>query len=49
MKPYTCNEYRQEMVLLSLKRRLADPSLAAEEKAHLEKEIKKLEAQMGMD
>ena len=49
MKPYTCTEYREEMVLLGLKRRLADPALDPGEKARLEKEIKKLEAQMGMD
>jgi hypothetical protein len=49
MKPYTCNEYREEMVLVGLRRRLADPSLDSTEKAKLEKEIKKLEVQMGMD
>ncbi|WP_200907141.1 hypothetical protein [Desulfatitalea tepidiphila] len=49
MKPYTCNEYREEMVLVGLRRRLADPTLNPTEKAKLEKEIKKLEVQMGMD
>lgn len=49
MKPYTCTEYREEMVLLGLRRRLADPSLSAQEKEKLEKEIKKLEVRMGMD
>jgi hypothetical protein len=49
MKTYTCNEYREEMVLVGLRRRLADPSLDPREKAKLEKEIKQLEAQMGMD
>ena len=49
MKPYTCTEYRQEMVLLGLKRRLADPALDPSEKKQIEKEIKILEAQMGMD
>jgi len=37
------------MVLLSLQRRLSDPGLAPDERAQIEKEIRKLEAQMGMD
>ena len=45
---YTCNEYREEMLLLSLRRRLADPSLPAAEKEALQKEIQELEKQMGM-
>lgn len=49
MKPYTCTEYREEMVLVGLRRRLADPTLDPQEKEKLEKEIKKLETQMGMD
>jgi len=49
MKPYTCNEYREEMVLVGLRRRLADPALDPQEKEKLEEEIKKLEARMGMD
>lgn len=48
MKPYTCTEYRQEMVLLGLRRRLADPELDQNEKKRLEEEIRKLEADMGM-
>ncbi len=46
---YTCNEYREEMVLLSLKRRLNEPGLALDEKTQIEKEIRELEARMGMD
>ncbi len=46
---YTCTEYREEMILLSLKRRLNDPGLAPDEKAQIEEEIRKLEAKMGMD
>ena len=49
MKPYTCTEYREEMVLVGLRRRLADPDLKPEERAQLEKEIKEHEARMGMD
>jgi len=47
--PYTCGDYRQEMVLLSLKKRLAEGGLAPEEKAVIEKEIATLEKEMGMD
>lgn len=46
---YTCTEYRQEMVLLSLKRQLADPGLHGEDKQRIEKEIRKLEKDMGMN
>ncbi|MBT8342042.1 MAG: hypothetical protein HKP58_07935 [Desulfatitalea sp.] len=46
---YTCTQYREEMVLLGLKRRLSEPALNTEERKRIEKEIKKLEAQMGMD
>ena len=49
MKPYTCTEYREEMVLVGLRRRLADPATSPEEKEALEKEIKRLETEMGMD
>lgn len=48
MKAYTCTEYRQEMVLLSLRRRLADPTLAPSEKKELEAQVHKLETEMGM-
>jgi hypothetical protein len=48
MKAYTCTEYRQEMVLLGLRRRLADPALNPSEKKELEAQIRKLEADMGM-
>ena len=47
MKAYTCTEYRQEMVLLSLRRRLADPSLEPSEKKELEAQVRKLETEMG--
>ena len=46
---YTCNEYRQEMMLLGLKNRLSSENLSDEEKRNLVKEIKKLEAVMCMD
>jgi hypothetical protein len=48
MKPYTCTEYRQEMILLGLQRRLADPNLDPAEKQRLEKQIRKIEKDMDM-
>jgi len=46
---YTCNEYRQEMVLLGLKNRLSSKNLSDEEKQNIVEEIKKLETVMCMD
>ena len=46
---YTCNEYREEMRLLALKRQLEKPELAPAERAALEAEMRELEARMGMD
>ncbi|MCU0556069.1 MAG: hypothetical protein MUF67_02015 [Desulfobacterales bacterium] len=45
---YTCHEYREEMLLLGLRRRLADDSLSSAEKEALQKAIAELEKQMGM-
>jgi hypothetical protein len=49
MKRYTCSDYRQEMMLAGLRRQLARPDLSAAEKKHIEEEIRRLEADMGMD
>jgi hypothetical protein len=46
---YTCSEYREEMILLGLKRRLAEPGLPEKEKRLLIERIGKLEQEMGMD
>ena len=46
---YTCNDYRTEMILLGLKRRLELEDLSAEEREEILKQIKKLEAKMGLD
>lgn len=46
---YTCLEYREEMLLLGLKRQLEDPTLSETEKQHLAEKIRKLEKKMGMD
>ena len=45
---YTCNEYREEMQLLGLQRRLHDQDISEEERKCLEERIRDLEAAMGM-
>ncbi|MGA8239275.1 MAG: hypothetical protein WB818_01805 [Desulfobacterales bacterium] len=46
--PYTCRQYRDEMILLGLRKRLSDPALTEDERQAIEKEILCLEVQMGM-
>lgn len=46
---YTCTEYRQEMILLGLKRQLEDPGLPESERMRIAERIRELEQQMGMD
>ncbi len=46
---YTCNEYREEMILLGLQKKLSSPELTPEEKKDLLTEIAKVEKQMGID
>lgn len=46
---YTCNEYREEMILLGLQRRLADKTLTDRERQDLLSEIRRVEKQMGID
>ena len=46
--PYTCNEYREEMVLLGLQRRLHAEDISEEERNGLKERIKDLGASMGM-
>ncbi len=45
---YTCNEYREEMILVGLQRSLQQPNLTPEERKRIEEEIRKLEAKMGL-
>jgi hypothetical protein len=47
--PYTCREYREEMILLALQERLSKSDITPEEKDDLLKEIALVEARMGMD
>lgn len=44
---YTCNEYREEMVLLALRQKLTRKDLSTEEKAALLEEIERLEQEFG--
>ncbi len=45
---YTCNEYRQEMILLALQMRLNKESLPESEKEMIQKEIQQIESAMDM-
>lgn len=45
---YTCVDYRSEMKLLGLKRRLEEDNLSEEEKARIIGEIEELEEEMKM-
>jgi hypothetical protein len=45
---YTCREYREEMILLGLQKRLTGPDLTPEEKKTILKEIAEVERRMGI-
>ncbi len=45
---YTCSDYRAEMILMSLQRRLEQNDLSDSEKQSLEAEIKRIKLEMGM-
>ncbi len=45
---YTCNEYREEMILLALQQRLQQPDLTAEERQELLDEIARLSEKIGL-
>ena len=45
----TCNDYRQEMMLLGLRRRLAEEDLSDSEKQAIQAEIKKLEKEIQIN
>ena len=46
---YTCNDYREEMRLLGLKKRLNENDLSPAEKRSLEAEISELQKALQMD
>lgn len=43
-----CAQYREEMMLIGLRKRLQENDLTEEERQHLKAEIKKLEANMNL-
>ena len=43
---YTCSEYREEMMLLALQRRLNDHNLSKKERLSIIQDIEKLEMQL---
>ncbi|MEE4264121.1 MAG: hypothetical protein V2I56_15640 [Desulfobacteraceae bacterium] len=46
---YTCNDYREEMRLLGLKKRLNDKNLSPDEKRIIKAEVLKMEKALQMD
>ncbi len=48
-KNYTCSDYREEMRLIGLKKRLHEESLSPTEKQVIEAEINELEKILQMD
>ena len=44
---YTCNEYREEMILLALKQKLHNSDLSQSERDDLENQIAMLEKKIG--
>ena len=47
--PYTCADYREEMILLGLKRRLRQEDLGEEEKNAILYQIRKIEKDMALE
>lgn len=45
---YTCNEYREEMILAALQKRLQQRDLSEHDKKALLQEIAELEKKMGL-
>ena len=45
---YTCNDYREEMILVQLRRQLQREGLSEEERLRLRREIEQLEQKMGL-
>jgi hypothetical protein len=48
VRKYTCADYREEMRLLGLKRRLAQENLPEEERRRISEEVTRLEQAMAM-
>jgi hypothetical protein len=46
--PVSCNEHREAMLLLALKKRLAEERLSPREKKEVEADIRQLEEKLSM-
>ncbi len=46
---YTCKEYREEMILLNLRRRLYQGDVSEDEKKQIRETIARLKKEMGME
>ncbi len=46
--PYTCNEYRAEMILLALHKKLQQPNISEYDRLEVAREIARLEKKIGM-
>ncbi len=46
---YTCNDYREEMILLGLQKQLTKPDLTPDEIRKIQAQIREVEKRMGMD
>jgi hypothetical protein len=49
LRKYTCSDYREEMRLLAMKRRLEQEDLPEGERERLAEEIERIERSMAMD
>ncbi len=49
MKKYTCNDYRLEMMLAGLRKRLAEERMSDKDRIRLEEQIRELESEIGLD
>ena len=45
---YNCSDYREEMILLGLRRRLNHADISADERKEVIEEIEDIEKQMGL-
>jgi hypothetical protein len=46
---YTCNEFRQEMILVNLRIKLEKADLSDKERRRLQEDIAQLEEEMGLE
>ena len=46
---YTCNDFREEMILVALKKQLSSSELTDGERQALEKRVREMESEMGLD